>query len=133
LGDVDLDAAELVVRDGKGGKDRVVPIHAKLLGELRVAAAESRSPWAVAGKADGFALTSKSMAHLFERWLPRLGIEITAHQLRHSFATEMLRGGANLRDIQDLLGHANLSTTERYLMVSGARLRGAVDTLPEDW
>jgi site-specific recombinase XerD len=131
--DVDLDAAELVVRDGKGGKDRVVPIHEKLLGELRVVASESRQSWAVAGKADGSPLTSKSMAHLFERWLSKLGIHITAHQLRHSFATELLNGGANLRDIQELLGHADLATTQRYLLVTGERLRGAVDKLPEEW
>lgn len=131
--DVDLDAAVLMVREGKGGKDRVVPLHAKLLAELRVAASESRPLRAVAGNANGAPLTSKSMAHLFERWLPKLGLRITAHQLRHSFASELLRGGASLRDIQELLGHASLATTQRYLMISAEQLREAVDKLPDEW
>ena len=85
------------------------------------------------GKADGSQLKSKSLAHIFEVWLPRLGlVGISAHRLRHTFATEMLNRGAALCDIQEALGHANLETTRIYLQVDFARIRAAIDTLP-DW
>ena len=75
--DVDLEGRYLVVRDGKGGKDRSVPLHPILLTELNKAPAH-RPNWAVAGKADGSSMTVKSMAHIFERWLPERGLTISA-------------------------------------------------------
>jgi site-specific recombinase XerD len=121
-----------VVRDGKGGKDRSVPLHAILLAEL-AAAPPHRPNWAVAGKADGSGMTVKSMAHIFERWLPERGLAISAHQLRHSFATELLRKRADIREIQELLGHESLETTQRYLALDPERLRAAVELLPDEW
>jgi site-specific recombinase XerD len=131
-GDVDLDAGMLLVVDGKGGKDRGVPIHPVLDVELR--RVESPLPsWAVVGRGEGRPMNQKSLAHIFERWLPGLGIEITAHQLRHSFATELLRHGADLRAIQELLGHTSLETTQRYLMLTNDQLQGAIARLPSEW
>lgn len=130
--DVDLELAELMVIDGKGGKDRLVPMHPALVEEL----SKVRNPnpgWAVVGGRDGKPLTHKSLAHTFERWLPGLGIQITAHRLRHSFATEMLRHGADIRAIQDLMGHTSLETTQRYLELCNEQLRGAVEKLPRSW
>lgn len=130
--EVDLDAATLMVIDGKGGKDRMVPLHPTLLNELtRVEA--PRKTWTVAGKPDGSPVKQKSLAHIFERWLPGFGLNISAHQLRHSFATELLRAGADLRSIQELLGHTSLETTQRYLTLSNHQLRVAVDKLPSSW
>ena len=130
--DVDMDLAELMVIDGKDGKDRVVPLHSALVEELR----KVRNPnpsLAVVGGRDGEPLTHKSLAHIYERWLPGLGIQITAHRLRHSFATEMLRHGADIRAIQELMGHASLETTQRYLALCNEQLRGAVEKLPRSW
>jgi site-specific recombinase XerD len=130
--DVDLEVRELMVVDGKGGKDRVVPLHPALVEEL----CQVRSPkpsWAVLGQRDGKPLTHKSLAHIFERWLADLGIRITAHRLRHSFATEMLRHGADIRAIQDLMGHTSLETTQRYLALHNEQLRGAIEKLPPSW
>jgi integrase/recombinase XerD len=62
----------------------------------------------------------------------RTGIEgkkAHLHSLRHSFATHLLRGGVNIRDVQDLMRHSNLSTTSRYLHTTPERLTAAVDTL----
>lgn len=130
--DVDLEGRYLVVRDGKGGKDRSVPLHPILFTELNKAPAH-RPNWAVAGKADGSGMTVKSMAHIFERWLPERGLTISAHQLRHSFATELLRKRADIREIQELLGHESLETTQRYLALDPERLRAAVELLPDEW
>jgi site-specific recombinase XerD len=130
--DVDLEGRYLVVRDGKGGKDRSVPLHPILLAEL-TAVPPHRPNWAVAGKVDGSGMTVKSMAHIFERWLPERGLTISAHQLRHSFATELLRKRADIREIQELLGHESLETTQRYLALDPERLRAAVELLPDEW
>jgi site-specific recombinase XerD len=132
--DVDLDAGTLMIRDGKGGKDRVLPIHVKLTAELECVAASERLPaYAVAGHESGACLTHKSMGHVFERWLPARGIDISSHQLRHSFATQLLRNGADIRVIQELLGHESLETTQRYLLVEDDQKQAAVRLLPSTW
>ena len=130
--DVDLEAGTLMVIDGKGGKDRMIPLHPILLIEL-TRVESPRKTWAVAGKIDGSPLKQKSLAHIFERWLPGFDLNISAHQLRHSFATELLRAGADLRSIQELLGHTSLETTQRYLTLTNHQLRVAVDKLPSSW
>jgi integrase/recombinase XerD len=117
---------------GKGNKERVVP-----LGRKAIAAIER---YLQAGRPN--LVTSRSPANLFltrrgtpfapvTLWLRikqrvrRAGIErnVTPHMLRHSFATHLLEHGADLRVIQELLGHANISTTEVYTHVAGNRLR----------
>lgn len=130
--DVDMEARRLTVREGKGGRDRVVPLHDRLLNELAEVDPRDRIG-AVAGRADGRPLAYKSMSHVFDRWLPPRGIRITSHQLRHSFATQLLDNGADLRTIQILLGHASLDTTMVYLKVSDERAREAIDRLPSVW
>ena len=82
---------------------------------------------------DGEPLTHKSLAHIYERWLPGLGILITAHRLRHSFTTAMLRHSADIRAIQDLMGHTSPETTQRYLAFCNEQLRGAIEKLPCTW
>lgn len=128
--DVDLESNYLTVRDGKGGKDRSVPLHPRLRSELESTLA-NRGP--VCGREDGQPMQAKSLAHLFERLVRRYGLTISAHMLRHTFATELMNRGADLRHIQELLGHERLETTQRYLMVSTERLRSAVALLPDSW
>ncbi len=130
--DVDLDALTITVRQGKGGRDRVIPIHERLASNLRETP-EADQRGAVAGHADGRCLSYKSVPHVFDRWLKGEGLEISAHQLRHTFATRLLWAGADLRTIQRLLGHRSLATTERYLMVELEQKRAAVDSLPDRW
>lgn len=132
--DIDLETGVLIVRCGKGGKDRCVPIHPRLSSELAAMPRRS-SAYAVLCRPGGSGepIGPKSLAHIFERWLRRLGLRISAHRLRHSFATEMLRSGADLRCIQELLGHERLETTQRYLMVDAERMRAAVNVLPMAW
>ncbi len=129
--DVDLHAGLLVVQEGKGGKARVLPLHPTLQAELHQAAGRAEPGAAVAGKRDGTPLEPKALAHIFDRWLPVQGVKgISAHRLRHTFATEMLKAGVALPDIQEALGHADISTTRIYLRVDIARVRVAVGRLP---
>jgi site-specific recombinase XerD len=117
------------VRDGKGGKDRTIPLHPTLWDEFQ-GVEPCRATAAVAGARDGKRITGKSIGHTFERWLAGRGIQTSPHVLRHTFATELLRNGADLRHIQELMGHESLETTQRYLRVDAERLRGAVGMLP---
>lgn len=130
--DVYLDDRMLVVQRGKGGRRRELPIHPTLLEELRQVSVR-RPSWPVVGSIEHQALTPKSMAHIFERWLPRFEVYITAHQLRRTFATQLLRRGATLRDIQLLLGHRSLKTTASYLGVSTQDLEDGLNLLPMSW
>jgi site-specific recombinase XerD len=131
-GDVDLKAGRLIVREGKGGKARALPIHQRLHSVLRPASIGAPAHWAVAGKVDGTPLNPKALAHIFEVWLPSRGVHgITAHRLRHTFATQMLDQGVPLCDIQEALGHTDIGTTRIYLQVDFSRIQGAVDKVPK--
>jgi integrase len=130
--DVYLDDRMLVVQRGKGGRRRELPIHPALLEELLLVPVR-RPTWPVVGSIEHTPLTPKSMAHIFERWLPKFGIFITAHQLRRTFATQLLRRGATLRDIQMLLGHRSLKTTAAYLGVNPKNLEDWLNLLPMSW
>lgn len=133
--DIDLSRREIVVRReiAKGGKPRIVPVCDELLEELLCA--KWRSPfYAVVDQGDtrmqrGKHLGPKSLAHLFERWLPGRGIHIHAHQLRKTFATELYLRGEDLATIQRLLGHSDPKTTMRYIGASAKKEREAVQKL----
>lgn len=128
--DIDLHKRTILVRDGKNGKDRTVPINKTLLHELQQVSESERSG-AVAGLLGGVCGSRKGLCHVFDRWLDGLGVKVTAHQLRHTFATELLDRGVDLRYIQELLGHEDIATTQRYLAVSVRHLHKAIDMMPE--
>lgn len=133
--DIDLIRLEITVRAeiAKGGKARMVPICDELAAELQLAR-WCHPSFAVVDQGDtrmqrGKALETKSLAHVFERWLPRRGIHIHAHQLRKTFATELYIRGEDLATIQRLLGHSDPKTTMRYIGASAKKEREAVAKL----
>ena len=122
LGDVDFEQ-ELVRVRGKGGKDRVVPLGEEAAHLLARYLREAR-PELASGANDAFFLSARGRrldTSTLRRLLPH------PHRLRHSFATHLLEGGADLRTIQELLGHSSLSTTQVYSHVSAKRLRKVYD------
>ena len=130
----DRDADILSILDSKGGKDRLVPCHPKLKQLLLLVPEEERRPDAhIAGNRDGSAVTGHCVEHVFGRWAAKAVPGLHPHKLRHSFATEILRNGGDIRAIQTLLGHADLDTTAIYLRVEVSQQRRAVDLLPSSW
>lgn len=129
--DLDLKQGRIAVR-GKGNKDRIAlfgrtcveAIEAYMQKE-RVADKEVDSlfvnPW-------GRPLSTRTIQNIIKRWARKAGLpeDVTPHTLRHSFATHLLDGGADLKTVQQLLGHENLETTQVYTSVSVERLREAV-------
>jgi integrase/recombinase XerC len=134
----DVDTSERLVRvRGKGNKERVIPIgkvSLEAVGRYRMAL-ENQAPTAEkAGgplflNRNGGRLTTRSMARILERVSSRCGIPIpvSPHALRHSFATHMLDAGADLKVVQEMLGHQSLSTTQQYTHVSISRLMETYD------
>jgi integrase/recombinase XerD len=138
------DPAYLVIR-GKGGKERLAPLNtparAALGAYLQVRplfvkpqplGAKSANPWlfpsrtAAAGR-----LTARRFAQMLDACALEAGIDpvrVSPHVLRHAFATHLLEGGADLRAVQTLLGHADIATTQIYTHVASERLRDVVLT-----
>ena len=133
--DADLERRLLRVRKAKGGRQRIVPIHPALeplfLDYLQVRA-HDLEPALFVG-VQGRWLSQTIMTQTFLRYARAAGIterkRVTPHTLRHVFASELLRAGANLRQIQELLGHKHLHSTQRYTRVTAHELRGAVKRL----
>jgi integrase/recombinase XerC len=123
--DVSLDQRQARIRQGKGGKDRYVPLSrpaCEILTALR--SLRRGEDGAVFRNARGTRLNVRSVGRILQRALIRAGLaDINPHALRHSCATHLLDHGADLRSIQELLGHASLATTQRYTHVSLTQLR----------
>jgi len=122
---------------GKGGKERIVPIGDTALTALRdyrerlgaLCPRGIRDADAVFLNQRGGRLTVRSVARLVDTWMLRGAVagKISPHALRHSFATHLLGAGADLRAIQEMLGHASLSTTQKYTHVDLQQLMAAYD------
>ena len=121
LGDVDFEQEAVHVR-GKGGKERVVPLGEEAAYRLRLYL--DARPQLVNGAEDALFVSARGR-RLDTSTLRRLFPH--PHRLRHAFATHLLEGGADLRVIQELLGHSSLSTTQTYSHVDGKRLRKVYD------
>jgi len=122
LADVDFEQ-ELVRVRGKGGKERVVPLGERAALAVALYLRDAR-PTLASGANDALFLSVRGRrldTSTIRRLLPH------PHRLRHSFATHLLEGGADLRTIQELLGHASLSTTQVYSHVDAKRLRKVYD------
>jgi site-specific recombinase XerD len=123
LGDVDFEQEIVHVRRGKGAKDRVVPLGEEAAALVARYLREAR-PELARGAENALFLSARGRrldTSTLRRLVPH------PHRLRHSFATHLLEGGADLRTIQELLGHSSLSTTQMYSHVDAKRLRRVYD------
>jgi integrase/recombinase XerD len=130
--DVDLEAGTVLLH-GKGGKDRIVPIGGFARDAVSGYLVRGRPTFAASGRAGpalflntrGGRLTRQSGWSVLRAAADRAGLQVTVgpHTLRHSFATHLLDGGADVRVVQELLGHASVTTTQAYTLVTVDRLR----------
>ena len=135
-GDVDFSAKSLRVL-GKGNKERIVPIGEKALAAIDVYRQTLAAQKKVRQGSDRALFLNKNMGRLTTRSVARvldkaaiaagISVPVSPHDLRHSFATHMLDAGLDLRMVQELLGHSQLSTTQKYTHVSIDRLMAAYD------
>ena len=139
LTDIDVSQRLLVVRQSKGNKDRVVPVPESILQMLNeYAMAYKPQIFLFEGQFDGEAYSERSLQQVFKGAVRKSGIrqtEASLHWLRHSYATHLLEMGTNLRDLQTLLGHKNLKTTEGYTHISSTKFTHIVspfDVLPDN-
>jgi integrase/recombinase XerC len=135
-GDLDLPGEVLRVR-GKGRRERMAPVGSYAISALqdwlavrKLSSREKQGPAApVFVNKFGRRLTTRSVGRLLEKYLKTTGLDrrTTPHTLRHSFATHLLDAGADIRSVQELLGHKSLVTTQIYTHVSTAGLRAAYE------
>jgi integrase/recombinase XerD len=133
LADVDLDEGMLCAR-GKGAKERVVPIGRQAVNALRSYCASGR-PVLLGDRVEtrlfinrrGSRLTRQGLYKIVQGHARRAGLQqkMSPHTLRHTFATHLLAGGCDLRSLQEMLGHADLATTQVYTHLSAERLKDA--------
>ena len=127
---------QFVVVTGKGDKERIVPISDVALNEIRKYITEDRSRLNIKSGEDhilflnrrGHRLTRVMVFYIVKRLAELAGVRkvISPHTLRHSFATHLLEGGANLRAIQHMLGHESIATTEIYIHIDRSKLRDEI-------
>lgn len=132
----DIDWNEQLVRvRGKGRKERLVPIGARALESIRKywsllrQPPSANAPVFLAEKRRPGPVSAVMLARRLKKYLALAGLDpgLTPHKLRHSYATHLLDAGADLRSVQELLGHAHLATTQVYTHVSTERLKKAYD------
>ena len=132
LQDIDLEEGFLRVQSGKRGKDRLIPVGSKATeavarylhhGRPELVRGKTKSDLFISNR--GSAMSRKTVWHWIKQYAKRAGLDadtVKPHLLRHSFATHLLSNGADLRAIQEMLGHSDISTTEIYTRVDHKRL-----------
>ena len=129
LEDINLEAGFLRVL-GKGSKERVVPVNIRAMERIKKYIIQQR-PEILKKKRSSYLfvtrrggpMTRQRFWQIIKTLGRRLGIEVSPHTMRHSFATHLLEGGADLRSLQKMLGHSDISTTQIYTKVTTERLK----------
>jgi len=136
LDDLDLLNAQLLVR-GKGAKQRVVPLTPVVIEAIREylpCRPQTESNHLFVSRVGGLPIHGRVAGRMLDHVLERAGLDhegITPHRLRHTFATHLIRAGVDIRTVQELLGHADLQTTARYLHSDTRTKQAAVGRLSE--
>lgn len=132
VSDVNLSSGDILVRQGKGRKDRAIPIHPRLLPILRdyfekkMETGQS-SQWFFTGIRSGKQLTQKDARRICKKISADSGVKFTPHMLRHTFAREMIDNDFNLYKLKEIMGHADITTTQRYLAISVQGIKTSFD------
>jgi site-specific recombinase XerD len=129
LGAIDFKQKKIVILDGKGAKDRIVYMsHDALLAlvsylKVRLGSKAKKVFLVEKGPLTGQPISIRGIQKRMEYYAHRAGLRVSCHHLRHTMATQMLNADADLSTIQDLLGHSNVKTTQRYCRVSNVKVQ----------
>lgn len=125
IGDIDFGRAVINVRAGKESKDRITLLPEKSAQEIKALSAGRKAGEQLFASERGGKLTTRTAQKIFEAGRQKANIakQATFHSLRHSFATHLLESGTDIRYVQELLGHNNIRTTQRYTQVSMTNIR----------
>jgi integrase/recombinase XerD len=125
VADLNLEDLSIHIKQAKGGKDRISILSEKLVNDLRNLIAGRSGNDFVFESERGGRLTERTAQKVFENALKKAEIkkQATFHSLRHSFATHLLENGTDVRYVQELLGHQNIRTTQRYTQVTNPQLK----------
>ncbi len=126
VGDIDPERQVLIVRQGKGAKDRVIPLSTNTMGKLNTYIKGRDKTGSL------FGLVPASISGKIRFFATKAGVDIHTHSLRDYFATSLSEKGATIREIQSLLGHANLVHTERYTLHTDKHLKDAIDLIDQE-
>ena len=122
---INFESNRLVVVAGKGSKDRAIPISSRLKLDLQMLCSDKDADESV------FGLNYRSLGMKIKEWADKAVVPIHTHSFRHYFATTLVEKGANIRVVQELLGHSSLNTTQVYLSVTANHLVEAIRLLDE--
>jgi len=117
---INFESGSLTVVGGKGSRDRVIPITNKLGLDLVELCSDKELNDRI------FGLTPQGLGLKINDWAKKAGVSIHTHSFRHFFATQLLEKGANIKVVQELLGHASLNTTQVYLSVTAEHLKASI-------
>ncbi|HCI04015.1 TPA: integrase [Candidatus Peribacteria bacterium] len=125
VGDIDIESLTIHIKQAKGGKDRITVIPGSITSNIRDIIIGKDSNDLLFESERGGKLSTRTVQLIFKNALRKSGVvkPATFHSLRHSFATHLLEDGVDVRYVQDLLGHYNIKTTQRYTQVSDTKLR----------
>ena len=134
LGDIHFDAGFIRVL-GKGSKERIVPVNQRALEKIRDYSEKERpeilkkkqSPYLFVTR-NGSSMTRQRFWQTLKAIGKQSGVELSPHTIRHCFATHLLEGGADLRSLQKMLGHSDISTTQIYTKVTTDRIKKVYKT-----
>jgi len=126
VGDIDLERQLLIVRQGKGSKDRVIPLSNSTCEKLAVYIRGKEKDISL------FGLVPASISGKMRTFAAKAGVKLHAHSLRDYFATLLSEKGATIREIQTLLGHSNLTHTERYTLHTDKHLKDAIEMIDQE-
>ncbi len=126
VGDIDIERQVLVVRQGKGAKDRVIPLSKNTCNKLSDYVKDREKDSSL------FGLAAASISGKIRTFATKARVDIHTHSLRDYFATTLSEKGATIREIQSLLGHANLTHTERYTLHTDKHLKDAIELIDKE-
>ena len=135
VSDVNLAGGDILVRQGKGKKDRLVPMHPKLRDFLRSYLAVKTkwgkpSQWFFTGVKSDKKLLPKDLQRICRKISTASGVKFTPHMLRHTFARELIDNDFNLYKLKEMMGHTDVTTTQRYLAISRQGIKDSLAQTP---